>query len=68
MTSVKNAAQAAAVAIVQGTNANAVKAILPPIIQSLRTAQKWPEKMTDLKCIEALCESAPAQLAFRCPC
>jgi elongation factor 3 len=44
-----------------------VKAIIPHIIHSLETAQKWPEKMTDLKCIELLCKSAPAQLAFRVP-
>lgn len=67
MTSVKKAAETAALAIVTATNANAVKAILPPVIYSLRNAQKWPEKMVDLKCIEALCESAPAQMAFRVP-
>ncbi len=67
MTSVKDAAQETALAIVKATNANGVKAVLPPIIISLRTAQKWPEKMTDLKCIEALCVSAPAQLAYRVP-
>lgn len=67
MTSVKSAAQQAALAIVTATNANAVKAILPPIVHSLRTAQKWPEKMTDLQCIEALAQSAPAQMAFRVP-
>ena len=67
MVPVKNAAQACALAIVKATNANAVKAILPPIIKSLRNAQKWPEKITDLDCIEALCASAPAQTAFRVP-
>ncbi|KAF2232590.1 ARM repeat-containing protein [Viridothelium virens] len=67
MVPVKNAAQAAALAIIKSTNANAVKAVLPPIINSLRTAQKWPEKITDLDCIEALCASAPAQTAFRVP-
>ena len=67
MVPVKNAAQAAALAIVKATNANAVKAVLPPIINSLRHAQKWPEKITDLDCIEALCASAPAQTAFRVP-
>jgi len=67
MTSVKDAAQETALAIVKATNANGVKAVLPPIITSLRTAQKWPEKMTDLRCIEALCVSAPAQLAYRVP-
>lgn len=67
MTPVKTAAQAAALAIVKAVNPNGVKAILPPIIKSILTAQKWPEKMTGLLCIEALVESAPAQLALRVP-
>ncbi|KAF2473013.1 ARM repeat-containing protein [Lindgomyces ingoldianus] len=67
MSAVKVAAQTASEAIVEAANPNAVKAIIPPIIHSLRGAQKWPEKMTDLKCIEVLCKSAPAQLAFRVP-
>jgi len=67
ITAVKNAAIAAALAIVKASNANAVKAIIPHLIHSLRTTQKWPEKITDLQCIEALCESAPAQLAFQVP-
>ncbi|KAK6600153.1 elongation factor 3 [Botrytis cinerea] len=54
MVPVKNAAQAAALAIVKAVNPNAVKAILPPIIKSILEAQKWPEKMTGLDCIEAL--------------
>ncbi|KAF2435524.1 ARM repeat-containing protein [Tothia fuscella] len=67
MVPVKNAASAAAEAIVKGANANAVKAVIPHIVNSLRTAQKWPEKMTDLKCIEILCASAAPQLALRVP-
>ncbi|KAI9807429.1 MAG: translational elongation factor EF-1 alpha [Piccolia ochrophora] len=67
MTQVKTAAQTAALAIVKAINPNAVKVVLPPIIKSILTAQKWPEKMTGLKCIEALVESAPAQLALRVP-
>jgi elongation factor 3 len=67
MTGVKNAATAAAEAIVKAANSNAVKAVLPPIINSLRTAQKWPEKMADLKLIELLAVSAPLQLALRVP-
>lgn len=67
MTQVKNAAQAASVAIVKAINPNAVKVVLPTIIKSILSAQKWPEKMTGLKCIEALVESAPAQLAYRVP-
>ncbi|OCK84301.1 ARM repeat-containing protein [Lepidopterella palustris CBS 459.81] len=67
MSSVKTAAQTASQAIVEASNANAVKAVIPALVSSLRNAQKWPEKMCDLKCIEILCKSAPAQLAFRVP-
>ena len=67
MSPVKVAAQAAAVSIVKAVNPNAVKAVLPTIITSIRTAQKWAEKMSDLQCIEALVESAPVQLAVRVP-
>jgi elongation factor 3 len=67
MVPVKNAAQSTALAIVKAVNANAVKAVLPPIINSILTAQKWQEKITGLDCIEALVESCPIQLAFRVP-
>ncbi|KAL1884812.1 translational elongation factor EF-1 alpha [Paecilomyces lecythidis] len=67
MVPVKNAAQNAAIAIVKSVNPNAVKAVLPHIINSLATAQKWPEKITALQCIEALVESAPIQLSYRVP-
>ncbi len=64
---VRDAATAAAVSIVKGINANAVKAILPPIINSILTAQKWQEKMAGLDCIESLVETSPAQVALRVP-
>jgi elongation factor 3 len=67
MTSVKNAAQAASLAIVRAINPNAVKAALPHIRNSIITAQKWPEKMNGLDCIEALVETAPTQLAYLVP-
>ena len=67
MTPVKNAAQAAAISIVQAVNGNAVKAILPAIVDSLANAQKWQEKMTALDCIGALVESSPGPLACRVP-
>ncbi|KAL9114483.1 MAG: hypothetical protein Q9227_001564 [Pyrenula ochraceoflavens] len=67
MVPVKNAAQSAAVAISKSITPNAVKAALPPIINSVLTAQKWPEKITGLDCIEALVESAPVQSSFRVP-
>ncbi|EAW11967.1 putative translation elongation factor eEF-3 [Aspergillus clavatus NRRL 1] len=67
MVPVQKAAAAAAVAIVQGINGNAVKAVLPVITESLQNAQKWQEKMCALDCINSLIESAPAQLSFRVP-
>lgn len=67
MVSVKNAAQAASLAIVRAINPNAVKAALPHIRNSIITAQKWPEKMNGLECIEALVETAPTQLSFLVP-
>lgn len=67
MTPVKTAAQEAAVALTRAINPNSVKAVLPPIINSILTAQKWPEKMTALKCVEALVETSPAQLSYRVP-
>jgi elongation factor 3 len=67
MVPVKNAANLAALAIVKATNASAVKNVLPPIIHSILTAQKWQEKMTGLSCIESLVETCPVQLAFRVP-
>ncbi|KAH0368210.1 ARM repeat-containing protein, partial [Aureobasidium melanogenum] len=67
MVPVKNAAQAAALAITRMANANAVKALIPHFIESIHNAQKWPEKMTDLECIVALSESSPIQTALRVP-
>ena len=67
MVSVKNAAQAASLGIVRAINPNAVKVALPHIRNSIITAQKWPEKMTGLDCIEALVETAPTQLSFLVP-
>ncbi|KAK5175531.1 translational elongation factor EF-1 alpha [Saxophila tyrrhenica] len=67
MNPVKIAAQSAAIAITKAANANAVKVVIPHFIHSIRNAQKWPEKMTDLECIETLCDSAPAQTGLRVP-
>ncbi|KAL9622736.1 MAG: hypothetical protein Q9160_002854 [Pyrenula sp. 1 TL-2023] len=67
MVPVKNAAQSTALAIVNSIKPTAVKAVLPPIVKSILTAQKWPEKMTGLDCIEALVKSAPTQMAYRVP-
>jgi elongation factor 3 len=61
------AAESAALAIAAAANANAVKAIIPHLISSIEKAMKHEEKLLDLKIIENLCASAPAQLAFRVP-
>ena len=67
MTVVKVAAQDAALSITKAVNANAVKAVIPHFVNSIRTTQKWPEKMTVLECIESLCDSARAQTGLRVP-
>jgi elongation factor 3 len=67
ITAVKNAAQGAVLAIAGAINANAVKAALPSIMESIRSAQKWPEKMIALDFIDALIKNSPAQLAYRVP-
>lgn len=67
MVPVKNAAQAAALTIVKAINGNAVKAALPPILESVANASKWAEKMTALECVDSLVAAAPAQLSFRVP-
>ena len=60
MVPVKNAAQAAALTIAKAVNPNAVKAVLPPILESVANASKWAEKMTALECVDTLVQSAPA--------
>ncbi|KAK4130690.1 ARM repeat-containing protein [Trichocladium antarcticum] len=67
ISAVKNVAIAAALAIAGAINPNAIKATLPALIDSLRNAQKWPEKMTALDFIDALVASSPAQTAYRVP-
>lgn len=60
-------AHAAAIAIFKGINGNAVKAILPTILESLDMRKNTGEKLAALDCITELVRSAPAQLAFRVP-
>jgi len=67
MVPVKNAAQAASLAIVKAINPNAVKCVVPALCKSIETAQKWPEKMTALECIESMIEGVPAQLTYQVP-
>jgi elongation factor 3 len=67
ITSVKNAAIATALAIATAINPNAIKATLPALIDTLRNAQKWPEKMTALDFIDSLIQTASPQLSLRVP-
>ncbi|KAK0732069.1 armadillo-type protein [Lasiosphaeris hirsuta] len=67
ITAVKTQAIATALAIAEALNPNAIKAALPALIDSLRNAQKWPEKMTALDFIDSLIRTAPAQVALRVP-
>lgn len=67
ITAVKNIAIATALAIAEAINPNAIKATLPPLIDSLRNAQKWPEKMTVLDFLDTLIRTSPAQTAYRVP-
>ncbi|KAK3502412.1 elongation factor 3 [Neurospora crassa] len=67
ITAVKNAAIAAALAIAEAINPNAVKATLNPLIDTIRNAQKWPEKMTALDFIDSLIRTAPVQVGLLVP-
>lgn len=67
MVPVRNAAQSACQSIIKAIKPNAIKAVLPIIIKSILTAQKWQEKITGLSLIEELVVSAPIQLALRVP-
>ncbi|CUS12761.1 unnamed protein product [Tuber aestivum] len=67
ITAVKKAAETASLKIVGTINPNAVKAVLPAISHSITKAQKWPEKMAALKCLDVLVETAPGQTALRLP-
>ena len=67
MTPVKVAAQSAAIAVCPSHQPQRRQGCPPTHHSLIRNAQKWPEKMTGLECIEALVETAPAQLAFLVP-
>jgi elongation factor 3 len=67
ITAVKDAATAAVLAIANAINGNAVKAALPAIMESIRNAQKWQEKMAALDFIDILVKTSPAHLSYRVP-
>ncbi|KAL2867154.1 putative translation elongation factor eEF-3 [Aspergillus lucknowensis] len=56
-----------ALAIVSGVNGNAIKAVIPVIIDSLDRNKRVFEKLAALDCILELAKSSPVQLAFRVP-
>ncbi|KIH92589.1 elongation factor 3 [Sporothrix brasiliensis 5110] len=67
ITSVKTAAIAAGLAIAEALSPNAVKAALPSVIESLRNAQKFPERLLALDFIDTLIRTAQAQMSTRVP-
>ncbi|KAL2111119.1 hypothetical protein VUR80DRAFT_267 [Thermomyces stellatus] len=67
ITAVKNEAGAAALAISEALNPNAIKAALPAVNASITSAQKWQEKMIALDFLDAFIKSAPTQVSFRVP-
>ncbi|KAK1522343.1 ABC transporter [Colletotrichum costaricense] len=67
ITGVKNAATAAALAIAEAINPNAVKGVFAPVKKSLLEAQKWQEKMAALDVLETVIRTAPAQVGYRVP-
>lgn len=67
ITPVKNAAVATSQAIAEAINANAIKATLPALIDSIRNAQKFNEKMAALDFIDTMISTATTQMSFRVP-
>ncbi|OLL24351.1 Elongation factor 3 [Neolecta irregularis DAH-3] len=67
MIPVQNAAKGAAQAIGRAINPFAVKAVLPPILESIKTANKWQQKLATLHLLNDLVDHAPSQLGIRMP-
>ncbi|CAK7217687.1 translational elongation factor EF-1 alpha [Sporothrix bragantina] len=67
ITAVKTAAIAAALAIAESLSPNAVKAALPPVLESLRNAQKFPERLLALDFIDTLIRTSQVQMGTRVP-
>ncbi|EPE10892.1 elongation factor 3 [Ophiostoma piceae UAMH 11346] len=67
ITSVKTAAIATGLAIAEAINPNAVKAALPAVLESLRNAQKFPERLLALDFLDTLIRTAQAQMSTRVP-
>lgn len=67
ITAVKNASFAAGIAVAEALNANSIKTIIEPLGNSIKDAQKWPEKMLALDILDKLIETAPVQTTYRVP-
>lgn len=65
ITAVKTAAFAAGLAIAEAINANSAKTVMEPLSNSIKDAQKWPEKMLALDILDKLIETAPVQITYR---
>lgn len=64
---VQTAASKALIAIVNGVNPVAIKALMPHLTKSLETTSKWQEKVAVLAAISALVDAAKEQVALRMP-
>lgn len=64
---VASAAEAALLAIATAVTPTAIKALLPGLMESLSTTNKWTEKVAILKAVSQLVDTAKAQIALRMP-
>ncbi|SGZ47199.1 CIC11C00000002777 [Sungouiella intermedia] len=61
------AADAALLAIATAITPTAIKALLPQLMENLSTTNKWTEKVSILKAVSQLVDTAKAQIALRMP-
>ncbi|KAK6464550.1 armadillo-type protein [Scheffersomyces coipomensis] len=64
---VQDAASAALIAIASAITPTSVKVILPKLLDSLTTTNKWTEKIAVLKAVSQLVDTAKDQIALRMP-
>lgn len=61
------AADAALLAIATAITPTAIKALLPQLMENLSTTNKWTEKVSILKAVSQLVDTAKTQIALRMP-
>lgn len=61
------AADAALLAVATAVTPTAIKALLPALMENLSTTNKWTEKVSILKAVSQLVDTAKAQIALRMP-